>query len=101
DEAAAREAWTIVGCTRVSPVFPFNRLNYAFGRTRVSFREYLVASWIGMLPGTILYVYIGSLAGNVAQIGSTGHSRTRGEWAFYRAGLFTTVTVNILITQIA
>src|SRR5438093_12488996 len=44
DEAVAREGWKIVGLTRLSPVFPFNLLNYAFGLTRVSFREYLVAS---------------------------------------------------------
>ena len=47
---------------RPSPVFPFNLLNYAFGLTRVRFPTYAAASWIGMLPGTIMYVYIGSAA---------------------------------------
>jgi hypothetical protein len=48
-------------------VFPFNLLNYALGLTRVRFADYLVAS-IGMLPGTLLYVYYGKLAGDVAAL---------------------------------
>jgi uncharacterized membrane protein YdjX (TVP38/TMEM64 family) len=45
--------------TRLSPVFPFNLLNYSYGLTSVSLRDYFFASWAGMIPGTILYVYIG------------------------------------------
>ena len=62
DAAVAEEGWKIVGLTRLSPVFPFNLLNYAFGLTQVSLKDYFLASWIGMLPGTVMYVYIGSLA---------------------------------------
>src|SRR4029434_5373395 len=62
DEAVAKEGWKIVILTRLSPVFPFNVMNYTFGLTRVSFWEYFFASWIGMMPGTVLYVYVGSLA---------------------------------------
>ena len=69
DEAVAREGWKIVGLTRLSPVFPFNLLNYAYGLTRVSLRDYFLASWVGMMPGTVMYVYIGSLAGEIAKIG--------------------------------
>ena len=64
DEAVAREGWKIVGLTRLSPVFPFNLLNYAFGLTRVSLSHYVIASWIGMMPGTVMYVYLGSVAGD-------------------------------------
>ncbi len=46
----------IVAITRLIPLFPFNLLNYGFGLTRVSFRTYLLWSWLCMLPGTILYV---------------------------------------------
>src|SRR6267143_2465948 len=75
DEAVAREGWKIVALTRLSPVFPFNLLNYAFGLMRVSFWEYFFASWIGMLPGTVLYVYVGSLAGSIAGLGGGGRKR--------------------------
>ncbi|MGH2416496.1 MAG: TVP38/TMEM64 family protein, partial [Microcystaceae cyanobacterium] len=60
DAAVAREGWKIVGLTRLSPLFPFVFLNYAFGITQVSLKDYVLASWIGMMPGTVMYVYIGS-----------------------------------------
>jgi uncharacterized membrane protein YdjX (TVP38/TMEM64 family) len=101
DEAVAREGWKIVALTRLSPLFPFNLLNYAYGLTRVSLRDYFFASWLGMMPGTILYVYIGSLAGEVAGLGREGRTRTLAEWALYLVGLIATVAVTIYITRIA
>ncbi len=101
DVAVAQEGWKIVGLTRLSPVFPFNLLNYAFGLTRVSLRDYLLASWIGMLPGTVMYVYIGSLAGDLATLGSGERSRTPAEWALYGVGLIATVVLTLYITRIA
>jgi len=101
DEAVAREGWKIVGLTRLSPVFPFNLLNYAYGLTRVSLRDYFLASWIGMLPGTVMYVYIGSLAGDLARLGAGGRSRTPGEWVLYGVGLAATVAVTVYVTRIA
>ena len=76
DSAVASEGWKIVLLTRLSPIFPFNLLNYAFGVTQVSLKDYFFASWIGMIPGTVMYVYIGSLAGSLAALGSQGRSRT-------------------------
>ncbi|MEX2223988.1 MAG: TVP38/TMEM64 family protein [Candidatus Rokuibacteriota bacterium] len=101
DQAVAREGWKIVGLTRLSPVFPFNLLNYAFGVTRVSLRDYVLASWIGMMPGTVMYVYLGSLAGNLASIGSGHASRTPAQCAFYAVGLLATVAVTVYVTRIA
>jgi uncharacterized membrane protein YdjX (TVP38/TMEM64 family) len=54
-----------------------------------------------MLPGTILYVYIGSLIGSLAQLGMGGRSRTSVEWLFYGMGLIATVIVTIYITKIS
>ena len=101
DEAVAEEGWKIVGLTRLSPAFPFNLLNYAYGITRVKLRHYVLASWLGMLPGTILYVYIGSLAGDLATLGAAGRERTPGEWAFYGVGLLATVAVTVQVTRLA
>ena len=101
DVAVAQEGWKIVGLTRLSPVFPFNLLNYTFGLTQVSLKDYFLASWIGMLPGTVMYVYIGSLAGDLATLGSGERSRTPAEWALYVVGLVATVVLTLYITRIA
>jgi uncharacterized membrane protein YdjX (TVP38/TMEM64 family) len=103
DESVASEGWKIVGLTRLSPVFPFNLLNYAFGLTRVSLRGYVLASWIGMIPGTVMYVYLGSLAGSLADLSDEGGGRARSpvEWALYVVGLIATVAVTVVITRIA
>lgn len=100
DEAVAREGWKIVGLTRLSPVFPFNLLNYAFGLTRVSLWHYVIASWIGMMPGTVMYVYLGSVAGDLAGAGGRA-SRTPAEWALYALGLAATIVVTVFVTRLA
>lgn len=97
DKAVANEGWKIVGLTRLSPVFPFTLLNYAFGLTQVSLRDYVLASWIGMMPGTVLYVYLGSLA----RAASGERTRTPGEWVLYGVGLLATVIVTVFVTRIA
>lgn len=101
DEAVGREGWKIVGLTRLSPVFPFNLLNYAYGLTKVTLRDYFLASWIGMFPGTVMYVYIGSLAGSLAALGAGERSRTTAEWILYGVGLLATVVVTVFVTRLA
>lgn len=101
DEAVGQEGWKIVLLTRLSPVFPFNLLNYAFGLTKVSLKHYLVASWVGMIPGTIMYVYVGSLAGDLAKLGTGERTRTTGEWILYGVGLLATLAVTVFVTRLA
>ena len=97
DKAVANEGWKIVGLMRLSPVFPFTLLNYAFGLTRVKLGHYVLASWIGMMPGTVMYVYLGSLA----KAASGERTRTTGEWVLYGVGLLATVVVTVFVTRIA
>ena len=97
DKAVANEGWKIVGLTRLSPVFPFTLLNYTFGLTQVKLGHYVLASWIGMMPGTVMYVYVGSLA----KAATGTHSRTTGEWVLYGVGLLATVVVTVFVTRIA
>jgi uncharacterized membrane protein YdjX (TVP38/TMEM64 family) len=101
DTAVASEGWKIVLLTRLSPIFPFNLLNYAFGVTQVSLKDYFFASWIGMIPGTVMYVYIGSLAGSLAALGAQGRSRSTAEWVLYGIGLVATIAVSVYVTRIA
>src|SRR5437773_2797319 len=97
DRAVAGEGWKIILLTRLSPVFPFTLLNYAFGLTRVKLSHYVLASWIGMIPGTVMYVYLGSLV----NVGAGHRQRTTGEWVLYGVGLLATVTVTVFVTRLA
>jgi uncharacterized membrane protein YdjX (TVP38/TMEM64 family) len=67
DDAVARDGWKIVALVRLAPVFPFAISNYAFGLTRVPLWEYVLAS-LTMIPGTMMYVYFGTLIGDVSGI---------------------------------
>lgn len=101
DQAVGREGLKIVLLTRLSPIFPFNLLNYAFGITGVSLKDYFIGS-VGMIPGTIMYVYIGSLAGNLAMIGTEAQpTNPTLQWAIRILGLIATVAVTVYVTQIA
>ena len=100
DAAVAEGGWKIVGLTRLSPVFPYTLLNYAYGLTRVTFKEYLLASWLGMMPGTVLYVYLGALAGDLARVGG-GSARTPAEWALFAGGLAATIAVTVYVTRLS
>ena len=101
DKAVSKEGLKIVLLVRLSPLFPFNLLNYAFGITSVSFQDYLIGS-VGMIPGTIMYVYFGYLLGNIALIGT--HNQPVNlilHWAIKIIGLIATIAVTIYVTKIA
>lgn len=101
DQAIAREGRKIVFLLRLSPIFPFNLLNYALGLTRVRLVDYAIAG-VGMLPGTLLYVYLGSAAGQaVAAAGGAAPGRSPAEWALFGVGLLATAVVTVSVTRIA
>jgi len=101
DQAVAREGTKIVLLLRLSPLFPYNVQNYAFGATGISFRRYVLASWAGMLPGTLLYVYLGAGARTLAET-ATGRVGG-GAWggALFAAGLVATAAATWLVTRSA
>ena len=101
DRAVGKEGLKIVLLTRLSPIFPFNLLNYAFGVTGVSIQDYIIGS-IGMIPGTMMFVYIGSLVGSVALIGTeTAPTNPTLQWTIRIVGFVATIAVTIYITRIA
>jgi uncharacterized membrane protein YdjX (TVP38/TMEM64 family) len=101
DRAVGEQGRKIVFLLRLSPVFPFTLLNYALGLTRVGFADYWIAS-IGMLPGTVLYVYSGKIAGDVAAVAAgAGPERGGAETALLGVGLLATLVVTTLVTRIA
>ena len=101
DRAVGKEGFKIVLLTRLSPIFPFNVLNYAMGLTSVALKDYVLAS-IGMLPGTIMYVYIGSLAGDLATIGTESQPENATiQWIIRIVGFIATVAVTVYVTRVA
>lgn len=102
DRAVAQQGLKIVLLTRLSPLFPFNLLNYAFGITGVSLLDYSLGS-IGMLPGTIMYVYLGSLAGDLARLGGEAPDpgNTGLHWVLNGVGLLATIVVTTYVARLA
>jgi uncharacterized membrane protein YdjX (TVP38/TMEM64 family) len=101
DQAMGRSGFKIVLLTRLSPVFPFNFLNYAFGLTNIALLDYSWAS-IGMIPGTIMYVYIGSLAGNIAALSQGAPQLNNGwQWVVQILGFVATLVVTVYGTRLA
>jgi len=104
DQAVVREGLKIVFLTRLCPLFPFNLLNYAFGVMQVSFKDYILGS-LGMIPGTFMYVYLGSLIGDLALIGTsqqpTNFSIEVTKWIINIVGLVGTVAITIYLTRLA
>lgn len=102
DRAVGDEGFKIVLLTRLSPVFPFNLLNYGLGVTGVTLKDYVLAS-VGMIPGTIMYVYLGSLAGSIATIGGETQADVNpvAQWAIRIIGFAATVAVTLYVTKIA
>jgi uncharacterized membrane protein YdjX (TVP38/TMEM64 family) len=103
DAAVARRGLWVTFLLRLSPVLPFNLLNYALGVTRVRLVHYVLAC-AGMLPGTLLYVYTGKVAGDVARAAAGGAgagARGTGYYAVLALGLAATLAVTVLVTRIA
>jgi len=101
DRAVSREGRRIVFLLRLSPLFPFNLLNYALGLTSVRFVDYVIAC-AGMVPGTLLYVYYGKLAGDVARAaGGLTPERGPAYYALLVLGLAATIVVTAYVTKLA
>lgn len=100
--AIAAQGFKILVLVRLSPIFPFALINYAFGLTRISLRNYVLGSFVGMLPGTLLYVYLGSAVGDVSQLVNDGvQDAGNSSDLFFYLGLAATLVVTIVISKIA
>jgi uncharacterized membrane protein YdjX (TVP38/TMEM64 family) len=101
DSAVAAEGRKIVFLVRLTPLIPFNALNYALGVTQVRFVDYLIGS-IGMIPGALLYAYYGHVAGDVARLAAgTAPPRDPAYYALLVAGLFATIALSVVLARIA
>ena len=100
DEAIGKRGWKIIGLLRLSPLIPFNASNYFYGITKVGFWPYVLASAGGMLPGTLLYVYLGA-AGKAGLGGGGMEQHSPLKYVFFGVGLVVTIGVTIWVSTIA
>jgi uncharacterized membrane protein YdjX (TVP38/TMEM64 family) len=101
DGAIEREGLKVVLLLRLSPLIPYNALNYALSLTGVGLRDYVIGSWLGMLPGTVLYVALGAGARSLAAAMTGGGERT-GAWiALGAAGLVATAAAVWVVARAA
>jgi len=98
DRAIGEQGWKIVALLRLSPIVPFNASNYFCGITAVPFWRYVIASAVGMLPGTLLYAYLGG-AGKAGLSGEGNQSTLK--WLFLGIGLLATILVTIIVARTA
>jgi uncharacterized membrane protein YdjX (TVP38/TMEM64 family) len=103
DNAMGKEGAKLIFLLRLSPVIPFNVSNYFYGLTAVKFWPYMLASWIGMMPGALLYVYIGVAGKAAVSVAASSEVVSHGwqYWTFTSIGLIATIIVTICVTKIA
>mmetsp|Transcript_48386 Transcript_48386/g.115144 ORF Transcript_48386/g.115144 Transcript_48386/m.115144 type:complete len:330 (+) Transcript_48386:224-1213(+) len=94
----AKQGFKITFLLRLSPIVPFNALNYALGITEMSFLHYAVATLTGMIPGTILYCYIGSTVKSIGDIASGNMEQTPEQQIFFWCGLVASIIVTVGIS---
>ncbi|MEP6664310.1 MAG: TVP38/TMEM64 family protein [Verrucomicrobiota bacterium] len=99
NDAIGEQGWKIVGLLRLSPLVPFNVSNYFFGVTKVKFWQYVLASFVGMAPGTALYVYLG-YAGKAA-LGGGKSEHSPAQYVFLGVGLAATIAVTVYVSHLA
>lgn len=92
DQAVTEGGWKIVGLLRLSPLVPFNLQNYLFGVTDIGFYPYLATTFVGIMPGSLLYVLLGAL----------GHGDGKGavwKWSFFAVGILATAITAVIIAR--
>jgi uncharacterized membrane protein YdjX (TVP38/TMEM64 family) len=99
DAATHHDGFVIVLLARLSPLIPYNLLNYALSVTSVRFRDYVSATWLGMLPITVVYVYVGSLANSLTALTSAGRAPSSATYFLLGIGFAATVALTLLITR--
>ena len=102
DRAIGEGGWKIVALLRLVPAVPFNVQNYLYGVTSIRFWPCFLTSWIAMLPGTFMYVYLGHVGGQgLAAASGAAPSRSTGEWVMLAVGLLAAVAVTVYVSRVA
>lgn len=99
--AVEHDGWKMVFLTRLSPIMPFSLINYALGLTRLSAWQFLLATAIGSVPAIAVYVYMGTVMGNLAKIRSDLRHHGAWYWTMQSIGLVMAIVVTVYVTRMA
>jgi len=97
--AVEKDGWRIVCLSHLSPIMPFSLVNYAFGLTKIPASEFLPATILGGIPASCVYVYLGTLVGNLATIGTGAPQKHPLVWFLQGMGLVATIVLTVYITR--
>lgn len=101
DNELASKGWRFILLTRMVPFFPFKLSNYFFGLTQFRLRDFVIGTAIGIIPITVINVYMGSLAASMATLGSSSVSRSPMAWGIYGVGFVAAVFFAVYLTRVA
>ncbi|KAK4425730.1 TVP38/TMEM64 family membrane protein [Sesamum alatum] len=99
--AIRRSGFKIVLLLRLVPLLPFNMLNYLLSVTPVPIAQYMLASWLGMMPITFALVYVGTTLKDLSDVTHGWHDFSKTRWAFILLGLVVSVLLMICVTRVA
>lgn len=103
DLAIASEGWKIACLLHLSPLIPFNILNYVLGISKIAFKDFVLATLVGILPGVLLYTFFGSAIGDLSmvimRISDDSYSKT--QWLFSIVGIIVTLLLTIYLGFVA
>jgi uncharacterized membrane protein YdjX (TVP38/TMEM64 family) len=99
--ALLAHGWRLIAVLRMIPFFPFKLSNYVFGLVPVSFRDYVVGTFIGLWPITIFNVYLGSIAADLVSLGDAASPRSSFQWFMYAAGFSVSIAALLYLTRLS
>jgi len=101
DQAIAEEGWKIVLLLRLCPI-PFGLANYLYGLTAIPFLPYLITTFLGAIPGLLLFSHLGSAGKAGLQALASGNlNKGGGEIALLGLSLAATIVLVVLLPRIA
>ncbi|KAG5567600.1 hypothetical protein RHGRI_002966 [Rhododendron griersonianum] len=113
--ATQRSGFKIVLLLRLVPLLPFNMLNYLLSVTPVPLGEYMLASWVGMMPITFTFVYVGTTLKDLSDVTHGWAEVSKTRWvsamppivvvisvvALMAAGFLISVILMVVTTKVA
>jgi uncharacterized membrane protein YdjX (TVP38/TMEM64 family) len=101
DRAIGGQGFQIVFLARLCSLFPYDLTSYVFGLTDISFGRYVLATWLGRLPETVMFAYLGSTAKSIADVVAGRVAFGIEQKVFTAVGVAAMVAIVIVVASLA